>query len=307
MTPIVVVIVGPTASGKSELALRLAEAAGGEVVSADSQQVYRGLDVGTGKVGATERARVPHHLLDVIPPDGTMTAARYAALADEAIADIAARGRAAIVAGGTGLYVRALLRGMFPGPGADPEVRARFEDEARTTSVEALWARLEAQDPVAASRIQRRDLRRIVRALEVQAITGTPMSAHQAAHDVGRAPLRYSARVIGLDPDREELRRRIEARVDDMFAAGLVEEVRGLLARYPPGLGAFAAIGYREVIAHLSGQATLADTVLAVKRATWRYARRQRAWFRAEPAVAWYTSAADVEVGALVSWLKGGS
>ena len=305
MTPRIVVIVGPTASGKSELALRLADAAGGEVVSADSQQVYRGLDIGTGKVGAAERARAPHHRLDVVPPDGTMTAARFVDLADAAVADVAARGRAPIVAGGTGLYVRAFLRGLFAGPGADPEVRARLEDEARATSVEALWARLHAVDPAAAARILRRDLRRIVRALEVYELTGTPMSVHQAEHDVARAPLRYPARIVGLDPPRAELGARIDRRVDEIFAAGLVAEVRGLLDRYPPTLSAFGAIGYREVIAHLLHAVSLADTVAAVKRATRRYARRQRAWFRADPAVAWYTSAADVEVSGLSAWLKG--
>src|SRR5262249_20213547 len=227
-----------------------------------------------------------------------------AELAGAAVAAVARRGRAPIVAGGTGLYVRALLHGMFPGPGADAEVRARLEDEARATSVEALWARLAAVDPAAAARILRRDLRRIVRALEVYELTGTPMSAHQAAHDVARAPSRYPARVVGLDPPRAELHRRIDRRVDEMFAAGLVDEVQGLLARYPRTLAASAAIGYREVIAHLLDGVALADAVLAVKRATRRYARRQLAWFRAEPAVAWHPSASEVPVAALAAWLK---
>src|SRR5262249_62355920 len=172
-----------------------------------------------------------------------------AELAGAAVAAVARRGRAPIVAGGTGLYVRALLHGMFPGPGADAEVRARLEDEARATSVEALWARLAAVDPAAAARILRRDLRRIVRALEVYELTGTPMSAHQAAHDVARAPSRYPARVVGLDPPRAELHRRIDRRVDEMFAAGPVGEGQGLPPRYPPTPRAVAAIGHRRVLA----------------------------------------------------------
>src|SRR5262249_20538707 len=185
----IVLIVGPTASGKSALALRVAEAAGGEIVSADSQQVYRGMDIGTGKVGPGERARVVHHLIDVVTPAETMTAARFAELPDAAIPGAAARGRPSVVAGGTALYVRALLFGLFAGPGADAELRARLEAEGAA----ALHERLRTVDPEAAARILANDVRRLVRALEVHALTGQPISAHQQRHDVRRAPPRYEA------------------------------------------------------------------------------------------------------------------
>jgi tRNA dimethylallyltransferase len=300
--PRLVVVVGPTASGKSALALRLAEAAGAEVVSADSQQVYRGLDIGTGKVSPAERALVPHHLIDVAEPSEVMSAARYAALADAAIADIAARGRPIVVAGGTGLYLRALLHGLFEGPPADAALRAELE----TQETAALLERLRGVDPEAAARILPNDRRRLVRALEVHALTGVPISTHQRAHDVRHAPSRYPATWVGLDPPRAELGRRIDARVDAMFAAGLVDEVRALAARHPLELRAFDAIGYREVRAHLRGELGLEEARAQVKAATRRYARRQLGWFRAEPAITWYNAADVIDVDALVAWLRAG-
>src|SRR5215468_2526368 len=288
--PRLVVLVGPTAAGKSALALRLAEAAGAEIVSADSQQVYRGMDVGTGKVSPAERARVPHHLIDVVEPDEEMTAARYAALADEAIAGAASRGRPVLVAGGTGLYVRALMHGLFAGPPADAELRARLARE----DVGALHGRLRAVDPEAAARILPNDRRRLIRALEVHVLTGVPISMHQRAHDVKNAPSRYPARWVGLDPPAAELRARIATRVDAMLSAGLVDEVRKLAARYPFHLRAFDAIGYREIGAHLRGEIDLPAAREKMIAATRRYARRQRGWFRAELEVAWHASAESV-------------
>ena len=294
------VVVGPTAAGKSALALRIAEAAGAEIVSADSQQVYRGMDVGTGKVSAAERARAPHHLIDVVDPDEEMTAARYAALADEAIAGAAARGRSVVVAGGTGLYVRALMHGLFAGPPADAELRARLARE----DVGALHERLRAVDPEAAARILPNDRRRLIRALEVHTLTGVPISTHQRTHDVRNAPSRYPARWVGLDPPAAELRARIAARVDAMLAAGFVDEVRRLAERYPLDLRAFDAIGYREIGAHLRGEIDLAAAREKTIAATRRYARRQRGWFRAEPDVAWHESADSVDVPGLAAWLR---
>jgi tRNA dimethylallyltransferase len=303
--PRVVVIVGPTASGKTALALRLAGAVRergreAEIVSADSQQVYRGMDVGTAKATAEERAGVRHHLIDVVTPSEEMTAARYAALADQAIADIAARGRHPIVAGGTGLYVRALLHGLFEGPPADPVLRARLERKGAP----ALHARLAAVDPEAAARIDANDLRRIVRALEVHELTGTPISVHQRAHDIRRAPRRYPARVVGLDPPRALLARRIEERVQRMLAAGLVDEVRALAAAgHDLGRRAFDAIGYREARAYLRGELPLDAIAATMTAATRRFARRQLAWFRSEPEVAWYNAPDDVPLSALAEWL----
>lgn len=294
------VVIGPTASGKSALALRIAEAAGAEIVSADSQQVYCGLNIGTGKVGAEDRARIPHHLIDVVSPAETMTAARFAELADAAIADAAARGRPIVVAGGTGLYVRALLYGLFEGPGANAEVRTRLEEEG----LESLYRRLQDIDPAAAARILPNDLRRIVRALEVFELTGETITVHQQRHAAARRP-RYTAQTIGLEPARAELHARIAARVGSMLAAGWIDEVRSLAsAGFSLDLRAFDAIGYREIRSHLRGELSANALPELIIPATRRYARRQLAWFRAEPQVTWYKSADEADPNALAAWLR---
>jgi tRNA dimethylallyltransferase len=291
-------VVGPTAAGKSELAMRLCEAAGAELVSADSQMVYVGMDIGTNKPTAEERARVPHHGLDLVRPDEPMSATRWAAVADAAIATAAARGRGVVVCGGTGLYVRALLYGLFEGPPADAELRARLEQEPD------LYARLQAVDPAAAARIDPNDRVRQIRALEVFELTGEPISAHQERHNVREAPPRYDVRGIGLSPPRPALHARIEARVDAMIAAGLEAEVRALdAAGYGCGLRAFAAIGYREMCAYVQGNLARDEAIRSIKSATKRYARRQLSWFRSERAVSWYESASEVDVAALAAWL----
>lgn len=299
----VLAVVGPTASGKTDLAVRIGEMLGGEIISIDSQQVYRGLDIGTGKATPAERARVPHHLLDVVAPDEPMTAARFVELADEAIRDVVRRGRIPILCGGTGLYYRALIYGLFSGPAADETLRTRLEAEAEACGTEALWRRLAEVDPEAAARIDRRDRVRTIRALEVFELTGIPISEHQRRHDHRRVPPRYDVRAVGLDPPRPELYARIDSRVDRMIAAGLESEVRGLLeAGYSCDLRAFAAIGYREMCAYLQGKTTLDEAVAAIKKNSRRYARRQLAWFRAEPTVIkWYKSAADVDPSTLLS------
>lgn len=303
MTPLLV-IVGPTASGKSLLAVDLARSVDGAIVSADSQQVYRGMDIGTGKLRLADRGGVPHHLIDVVDPDDTMTAARFVALADAAIAGIVRDrpGRPIIVAGGTGLYVRALLYGLFAGPGADSALRARLEAEGAP----ALHARLAAVDPESAARIHPTDLRRLVRAVEVFELTGRPISEHQREHDVRRAPPRYAARWLGLAPSRPELAARIEARVDGMFADGLVDEVRGLAARYPLDLRAFDAIGYREIRELLRGNLDVATARVQIKAATRQYARRQLGWFRSEPAITWYNAPGAVDRMSHIDWLRAG-
>jgi tRNA dimethylallyltransferase len=304
--PRLVVVVGPTGAGKTRLALDLAARVGGEVVSCDSQQVYLGMDIGTGKVGAADRARIPHHLLDVVRPDQEMTAARFVALADAAIRDVAGRGRPVIVCGGTGLYVRSLLLGLFDGPGADPAIRARLDAEAAAIGTAALHARLAAVDPAIAARVEVNDRKRIVRALEVFELTGEPMSVHQQRHDHRAAPPRYPARLIGLAPDRDALYRHIDARVDAMMAEGLLAEVETLRAAgYRPPLRSQQAIGYAELHDHLDGSHDLARALELIKRNSRRYARRQISWYRPDPTVTWADNPAAVDLGSLAGYLAG--
>lgn len=287
----VVVIAGPTASGKTALAIALARRLGGEIVNADSQQVVRGLDVGTAKPTAAERAAVPHHLLDLVEPGEGMDAARFAALADAAIADVAARGRLPVVAGGTGLYVRALLHGVVAAPGRDPALRALLEDEAARLGRPALHARLAAIDPEAAARIRPNDLVRVVRALEIAA-GGRRPSELAAAH--GFREDRHDAVLLALDPPRDALHARIDARVREMFAGGLLEEARALLARGggpPPKL----PIGYAEAAAVVRGELPVEEAIRRVQVAHRRYARRQVIWLRKERGVEWVRPPYDVD------------
>ena len=304
--PRLVVVVGPTGAGKSALALALADATGGELVSCDSQQVYLGMDIGTGKTTAADRARVPHHLLDVARPDEDMTAGRFIALADAAIADAAARGRPVIVCGGTGLYVRALLYGLFDGPGADADLRASLDARAAIDGLDALHAELTTIDPTLAARIDRRDRKRIVRALEVFTLTGIPMSEHQRHHDHRAVAARYPHRLIGLAPVRDRLYAAIDARVDAMIAAGLIDEVAALRAAgYAPPLRSQQAIGYAELHDHLAGRLDHSAAIELIKRNSRRYARRQLSWYRPDPAVAWSPAPAAVDLGPLAAYLFG--
>jgi tRNA dimethylallyltransferase len=288
----IAVIAGPTASGKSALSVALARRVGGEIVNADSQQVYRGLDVGTAKPTAEERRAAPHHLLDLVEPGGGMDAARFAALADEAIASIAARGRVPIVAGGTGLYVRALLHGVVAAPGRDPALRARLEAEAERLGRAALHARLAAVDPDAARAIRPNDLVRVVRALEIAAAGGRPSQLH-AAHAFRED--RYDAVILALDRPREELHARIDARVAEMFAGGLLDEARALAARFGGALPARLPIGYAEAHACATGALDLDEAIRRVRVAHRRYARRQIVWLRKERGVEWIRPPYDVE------------
>lgn len=302
MRPRLVVIVGPTGAGKSRLSLELAARVGGEVISCDSQQVYVGMDIGTGKVCADDRARVPHHLLDVVTPDEDMTAARFVTLADAAVEAVVARGRPVIVCGGTGLYVRALLLGLFEGPPASPELRATLEQ----LGDDELRAELERVDPLAATRIDRRDRKRMIRALEVFRLTGEAISAHQARHDHKSMPPRYQARVVGLAPEREALYRAIDTRVDAMVADGLEREVEALRAQgYRPPLRSQQAIGYAEVHALLDGELTRARAIELVKRNSRHYARRQLSWYRADTTITWHASVAEVDLADLERYLIG--
>ena len=272
-------IVGPTASGKSAAALAAAERLGAEIVSCDSMQIYRELDVGTAKPSADERARVPHHLVDVVAPDEVYSAARWASAADAALAEIAARGRPALVVGGTGLYFRALRFGLMEAPPRDDTLRAQLyaEEEAAPGK---LHARLTAVDPAAAARIAAADRVRLVRALEVHALTGVPLSQHHAQH---RPEERHPMQVLVLEPPFEWLEPRIAQRTSEMLAAGLVAETQRVRARWGPSLPGLGAVGYAEVCQFLDGQLTEAQLAPAIVRATRRYARRQRTWFRKEP------------------------
>lgn len=278
LRPRLVVIAGPTAGGKTGLALDLAERLGAEIVSCDSVAVYRGCDVGAAKPGAAERARVPHHLLDVAEPDERFSAADYVERADSVIAEIVGRGRAVFVVGGTGLYLRALVDGLFPSPPPDPGFRAALREEAGRLGWPALHARLQALDPTAAARIGPTDPVRIERALEVYAQTGEPISALQERHRAEARP-RYPTLTLLVDPGMEELDRRIGLRIERMLADGLVEETRGLVARYGRDAKPLAAVGYKEVLAFLDGHLGEAELGSAMQRATRHFARRQRTWF----------------------------
>jgi tRNA dimethylallyltransferase len=301
VAPKLLVVVGPTGAGKTGLAIELAARAGAEVVSADSQQVYRGMDIGTGKVAAGERGAVPHHLIDVVEPDDAMTAARFVELADAAIAQIAARGKPVVVVGGTGLYVRALLLGLFPGPAADPGLRAAMDREP----IDALRRRLADVDPELAARVEANDRKRITRALEVFELTGEPMSAHQRRHDFRALPRRYPAALVGLAPPRGELYARIGRRVEAMMAAGFRDEVARLRARgYGPGLRSQQAIGYAELHRHLAGELELARCVELIQRNTRRYARRQLSWYRPEEGVVWYRTRSEIAVDHVLGLLE---
>jgi tRNA dimethylallyltransferase len=293
-TPLLAIL-GPTASGKSALALALAERLGGEIVACDSQQVYVGLDVGTAKPTAEERCRIPHHAIDLVPPDEAFQAARWAAVARAAITDIERRGRMPIVVGGTGLYYRALVSGLFEAPAPDSEIRARHRAEADRDGVEALHARVAAVDPEAAAAIMPRDFVRASRALEVFEQTGVPITTlrRQAAHPADLHPT-----VLLLDPPLDELRIRIAARVDQMIAAGFLEEVRALRAKGYGAAKPLQALGYAQLGAVLDGKRTLADAVAETVRATNDYARRQRTWFRKQPAARRFERLPDIEAAA---------
>lgn len=293
MFPELIVLVGPTAVGKSHVALALAGRMEVEIISADSVQVYRYLDIGSAKPSPAERRRVPHHLIDVVDPDEPFDVVRYRELARRAVAEIHARGRVPLVVGGTGFYVRALLReGELPPAGADPQVRRRLEQEAERRGLGSLFARLQEVDPVTAADIDPRNPRRLVRALEVYETTGRPRSSFRGlAKD---APLRYNAIFFGLSRPRDILFRRIDQRVDRMLVAGFDDEVRGLLARgYSPALPALQSLGYKHWLPAVGGQRTQAEAVALWKRDTRRYARRQQTWFRAEREIEWFTVPVD--------------
>jgi tRNA dimethylallyltransferase len=272
-------LTGPTAGGKTEIGVELALRLGAEIVSMDSMALYRGMDIGTAKPTARQRSVVPHHLVDVLEPHEEYSVAEYLSAAQGAVEEIRSRGREALFVGGTPLYLKALLRGLFRGPPADWPLRRSLEEEARYQGSEVLHRRLAEVDPEAARRLHANDTRRIIRALEVHAKTGQPISSYQQQFAFGRPA--EACRVFVLDWPKEELAARIDHRVEQMFAAGLVDETQRLLAG-PLALSKTArqALGYREVIEHLQCQRGLEETVALVKTHTRQFAKRQRTWFR---------------------------
>lgn len=281
-----VAVVGPTASGKTALGIAVAEALGSEVVSADSMQFYRGMEIGTGAPSAEEQARVKHHFLGFLAPNESMSAGAYARAARKVVAELNARGRPAVIVGGSGLYVRALIDGLFEGPGKDDAIRERLKAEARELGAAALYARLCAIDPEYASVIHRNDLRRIVRALEVYELTGRPASSHYREQSGPVARLDIAQ--VGIEWPREALYERINRRVDAMIRRGFVEEVRRLIeGGYGKEVERLKALGYRDVAAYLRGECALEDAVERIKRHTRRYAKRQLTWFRADKRIHW--------------------
>lgn len=281
-----VCIVGPTASGKTTLALELGERLGAEVVSADSRQVYRRLDVGTAKPTAAERARVPHHCLDLVDPEETFDAARFCDAAHTAIADAGRRGRPVLVVGGTGLYVRALARGLCAAPRGDDALRAALA----AVPAEERRRRLAAVDPAAAARIHPNDTFRTIRALEVAAVSGRPLSAWQAAHAFAGST--FEPLLIALACASDDLDARIARRARDMLDRGFLDEVRALAVTVPADAPAWRTVGYREMRACVEGRADVEAAFAATVRATRQFARRQRTWLRREPGVVWRDPAA---------------
>ncbi|MEO6020212.1 MAG: tRNA (adenosine(37)-N6)-dimethylallyltransferase MiaA [Knoellia sp.] len=286
--PLVIAVVGPTASGKSELALRIAESVGGEVVSADAMQLYRGMDIGTAKLSVPERRGIAHHQIDVLDLTEEATIARYQREARQSIDDIRGRGLPVVVAGGSGLYVRAALDHLDIPP-TDPEVRARLEAQAEERGTPATYAVLSERDPAAAQAIGRHNVRRLIRALEVIEITGRPFSASMPE----RRHLHPTV-MIGLRPPRELLDSRIDSRVVQMWRDGLLDEVKSLVPQgIRTGRTASRALGYAQALAEIDGTTTQAEAQAETAQLTRRYARRQESWFRPDPRITWFDPSSE--------------
>lgn len=290
--PPVILLLGVTASAKSAVAIELARSFNAEIVSVDSMQVYRRMNVGTAKPAAHELSVVRHHLIDVVEPSESFSAARFTELADDAISDIASRGKTPLVVAGTPLYLMSLMYGLFDGPSADSVLRDELRRRASEHGIGALHTELVRVDPEAAARIHPNDYKRIERALEVHAVTGRPLSEQQVQWSAGA--LRYPAVVVGIRREKEEASRRINSRVREMIEMGLVDEVRSLLSE-PAGLSEQArqAVGYAEIVEHLAGGVSLEDAVERIKINTRRLAKHQRTWFRKFPMTEWVDATGD--------------
>ncbi|WNG47432.1 tRNA (adenosine(37)-N6)-dimethylallyltransferase MiaA [Archangium minus] len=293
MKPHLTVIAGPTASGKTAIAIELARRQGGEIVSADSQQVYRYFDIGTAKPSAEELAAVPHHLVSVVEPLEPFSAAEYQRQADAAIADITSRGKPVFVVGGTGMYLRILLHGLVEAPGADPELRAELEALAAAEGREAVHRKLAEVDPETAAKLPPRDLVRVIRALEIHKQTGKPASEFRKEHAF--AGERYPFRMYVLSPPREELYRVIDARAAAMFQRGLVDEVRALIARGYADAAPMRSVGYVQAKAVVDGTLSVEEAIQQTAQETRRYAKRQLTWFRKEAGALFVEPPYDVD------------
>lgn len=287
MKPKLVIILGPTGAGKSEVAIEVALEIGGEIINSDSQQVYRSMDVGTGKPAAEQRQKVPHHLIDIVEPNEGFNAALFRQRALESAKAIWSRGKKVILCGGTGLYIKAIIHGLFVGPSKDPEIRKGLEQEAEKKGLGSLYERLGQVDPDATSWIHPNDRQRIIRALEVFVATGKGMSQWQREH--GFKENRFETLKIGLNREREELYSLIDRRCEEMIASGLAEEVRRLMENgYSLDLKSMQSVGYRHMGLYLSGTISLEDALALMKRDTRHLAKRQLTWFRADKEIRWF-------------------
>jgi tRNA dimethylallyltransferase len=285
--PLLVVILGPTASGKTALSLHVAEQLQGEIISCDSVAVYRELEIGTAKPSKQERRRVAHHLIDIAGPQELVTAGDYSRLAREATADVGARGHLPIVVGGSGLYLRALLEGLFPGPPRSEELRNRLRERATERGSDYLHKLLRRIDPAAAQTIHANDVPKVVRALEVSLSARAPMTD---LWQHGRDALQgFRILRVGLNPRREALYERINQRAQEMFAAGLLQETRILADRYGPAVWPLNSLGYKQAMQHLNGELSLEQAIVEAQQGHRNYAKRQMTWFRREPEVHWIT------------------
>lgn len=292
--PKLIVVLGPTAVGKSSTALRLAETLDGEIINADSQQVYRQLNIGTGKPSPADRGRIRHHLVDVVNVDEDFNAALFRRLAAEAVAQVQGRGKAAIVCGGTGLYLKALTRGLFEGPGSDASIRRQLDAEIAARGLADIYRELESIDPGVGSVIHPNDRQRIVRALEVYRLTGKPLSAWQRAHGFGERP--FDALQIGLRRERQELYGLINRRSEAMIAAGLLDEVRAVVAQgFSLELKPLQSVGYRQMGDVIRGLSGLQEAVSQMQQETRRLAKRQITWFGGDPDIRWFHPEAQIK------------
>jgi len=284
MQPELLFLLGPTASGKSEVAFVVAPRINAEIISLDSMLVYKGMDIGTDKPSAALREKIAHHLIDIAEPQEAFSLGRYVKEARRKVAEISGKGKRALFVGGTGLYLKGVLKGIFSGPPADWTLRKRLREEAEKSGLQALYERLKRIDPEAAKKISVRDLRRIIRALEVYELTGKPISQLQTQFD--RTPA-AEAVLVCLNRERGDLYQRIDERVERMFASGLVEEVKGLLKQGNLSRSASQAVGYKETIGFIEGKYDLAEAKRLIRKNTRRLVRRQLTWFRSFPEIKW--------------------